>query len=154
MRLRYLGEGYDESCEGEYGHCDDHCRSCVLYACVLHLSAHEVTQEYRSDGAAYGVAGTAELNESVALVSAAAQGVEHRVDDDVEHTHREAGDEGADHIYEEALRRTGNPLDGHTDETDDDGGEGGELISLPLEYDAGRNAHAGIGNEVGEGAEL
>ncbi len=154
MRLGNLGEPDDEEGDGEDCHCDDHHGSCLGHCCICDAAADQPAYEDRSDGAAGGVAGAAPLDELVALVAAATQGVEHRVNDDVEHAHREAGHEGAQHIDSEALHITGEELDSHADKTDGNGCQGGEFIALALEDKAGGDAHASISNEVGEGSKL
>ncbi len=100
------------------------------------------------------VARTAELDQLVALVAAAAQSVEHRVDHDIEHAHREAGHERAQHVYAERLDITREELYAHADEADRDGRQRGKLVTLAFEDYTGRNTHAGISDEVGQCAQL
>ena len=105
VRLRDLREGDDDSCKSEDGHGDQHCRGCILYRGVVKRTADKVAKKDRGNRAADGVAGTSKLDETVACVSATAETVEHRVHDDVEHAHRETGDEGADYIDGKTLCR-------------------------------------------------
>ena len=87
MRLRNLCKGNDDGCECEDGHCNDHCRSSILDSRIVNASSHEIAQQNRSYCATDGVAGTSKLNETVACISTAAESVEHRIHNDVEHTH-------------------------------------------------------------------
>ena len=132
VRLGNLGEPDDEECDGEDCHCNDHHGSSLGHGCICDAAADEPTYEDRSDGAAGGVAGAAPLDELVALVAAAAQSVEHRVHNEVEHAHREAGNEGAEHIHAETLHVAGEELDRHADKADGNCCQGGEFIALAL----------------------
>ena len=93
----------------------------------------------------------------IALVAAAAEQVEHRVDDHVQHADREAAHERATQIHAErdkgvAIGRkrdeAGKILDEHTHEARRDAGHCRELIALLCEHLAGGNPHEEIGGKV------
>ena len=138
---------------GEDAHCDPQCGSCVADRGVGRV-AHQVTHQHRNDGRGNRVERTAELDQLVTLLAAAAERIEHRVDDGVEHTHREARDECADQVNRETARFARKILDTHADETDCHGRKRRLLVADALEHHTGRNPHHRIGDEVGEIAQL
>ena len=104
------------------------------------------------------------LQKLVALVAAAAQEVEHGVDDRVEHADAEAADEGAEQVNDEvelegdALAHVadgdvgtddaGEVLHEETRGTDGHGDEGRLLVTDAHEHAAGRDTHEEVGQEV------
>ena len=157
VRLGDVSQQDDDEGQGEDGHGDDHGWCGVAHLGGLHGAADEVTQKDGRDGAADGIAGAAELDELVAVVSATAESVEHRVDSGVEQAHGDAGHEGAEHVDAEGDRGidiTRKELDAHADEADNGGQEGGELVAAALEDHPRGDAEAGVGDEVSQRAEL
>ena len=154
MRFRDIRKEDDHESDGEDSHGDNHHRSGLGNGSVLDAAAYEPTDKDRSEGCTDGVAGATPLDQLVTLVATATQGVEHRVDDDVEHAHRETCDECAEHIDREGLGITGKELHTHSDESHDHGEQGCELVTFPLEDKTCRNTHTCVGDEVREGSEL
>ena len=87
MRLRNICKPDNDKGDGKDSHSKNHNRSNLCNGSVRNLSSNNPAYEIRSEGAADGVEATAPLNELVTLVSATAEGVEHRVYDNVEQTH-------------------------------------------------------------------
>ena len=140
--------------DGEDSHCEDHYGSRLGDGCVRDASSDQPAHEDGGYGAADGIAASAPLDELVSAVAAAAESVQHGIHHDIEHAHGEACHECAEHIYQETLQIAGEELDAHADEADGNGCKCGELIALAFEDEARRDAHAGVCDEVGEGAEL
>ena len=133
---------------------DNHGRGGIADAGAVDGSADEVSQQDGSNGCACGIEGSAPLDELVAPVAATAKGVEHGVDDDVEQAHRESRHKGAGYIDSKAAGIAREELYAHADEAYCDGQQRGEFVSFTPQYNACRDAHAGVGNEIGQGAEL
>ena len=98
VRLGDACQQDDEEGQSEDGHRNDHGRGRVVHLSRLHRAADEVAQKDGGDRSADGVARAAELDELIATVAAAAQGVQHGVDGRVKQAHRYAGHEGAEYI--------------------------------------------------------
>lgn len=117
--------------------------------------AHQVAAQNGSQRAPDGVADAAELDQLVAPSAASPERIEHRIDHRVEHAHRESRDESPRQIEGEAplaaAREQRHPDAG---ESDDHGRQGGAPVPVTPEHRAGGDSHAGIGEEVGEGAPL
>ena len=91
------GQEHDER-EAENAHGDEQGGPRVDQGLADHGGAEQVTDQDGADGGSQGVARAAELYELVAALAASAQGVEHGVDDSVEHAHGEAGHESSDKV--------------------------------------------------------
>ena len=126
---------------------------------VGNLSLGGITdQSTHEDVAAYGsraVEHTTELDQLVTLVAATTEGVKHRVDNAVEDTHAEAGDESTDevngeHTGEVALHvhLAAEPLDEDTKHTDSKTDEGCLLVAKLVDEHTCGDTHYEIGNEV------
>ena len=118
--------------------------------------SYESTHEYGHECGSQGVAHAAELYQLVAAFSASAQSVEHGVDDSVEHAHAETGDKGTGQVHAVALDSVPSRyiLEEYAGEAHCNRGKGSLLISYLFKQYAGRDAHDGVGDEVGRVAQL
>ena len=148
-----IREENDDEGKREDGHGDEQGRIGVGNLGIGRIS-DQVADQHGANRGGEGVAGTTPLNQLVATVAATAEGVEHRVDDGVEHAHREAGDEGAEKIDAEAFDYAREEGYAHADKAHQDGGQCRELIALLRQDEACGKAHHRIGDEVGGIAEL
>ena len=92
----------------------------------------EVAEQDRRDRAADGVERRAELHELVALLALAAEGVQHRVHDEIQEAHRKARYERAADVHSEALDVAGEPLHSDAGESDRASQDRRELVALAL----------------------
>ena len=154
MRFGDVGEEYNQESHHEDNHCGEHGRSRIGNGGGACLTTDEVTQENRCDSTADRVARTTELNQLVTALATTTEGVEHRVDHDIEEAHGETGNEGTEDINTETLGITAQPLNTDTDETDGYCQQRGEFVTFALKDDTTRDTHTSIGNEIGECTEL
>ncbi len=104
IRLGNFDKLDDDEREREHANANPKERGDVAHACVIRHSANHDTGEEGGQCASERVHCAANLYELVAAVTAAAQDVEHRVDDRVEHADAEAANEGAKEVDEEVER--------------------------------------------------
>ena len=151
-RLRDSDKVYDNECHCEYAHCNEEQRSHIAHGGLVRYGADKDTNQQRGEGTGEGIEGTSGLDELVAPVAAAAQDVEHGVNNGVEHTYAEAADEctGEVHINCGAAHylQAGKPLDHHAEETGCKGDESGLLVAYLLEHLTSGNTHEQVCCEV------
>ena len=123
VRLGNIGQADDDEGQSEDGHGDDHRGSRITYARILDRAADKISQQDGGYRTADRVARTTELDKLVTAVAAAAQSVEHGVNHDVEHTHRETCNEGSKYVYPERLHIARKELYADADETDRNGSQ-------------------------------
>ena len=100
-RFRHLCEKHHDECRREKEHAHYKDGRNIQHFRAFHFAAYEQARHERREHAAYEVERTADQHELVPLVSAAAERVQHGVDDDVEETRRESGKERAHDIRRE-----------------------------------------------------
>lgn len=153
VRLGNINHVEDNEHYGKNSHGDEQGRSGIADRGTGHIS-HQVTYQNRDDRCRNRIERTAELNQLVALLTAAAQRVEHRIDHRIEHAHREARDECAHEVNGKTACLTRKILDTDTDEPDGHSCQSRLLVTDPIEHHTGRNTHHGIGDEIGKIAQL
>ena len=156
-RLGDLHQGNDDESDGEYGHGDEEQRSHVGHRGLVSDGTDEDTHEERGEGSGEGIHGTTDLDVLVALVATAAEDVQHRVDNGVEHTDAEAADECTEEVNDQgehvASDLTGEPLHEYADETYGEGDKRGLLVTDLHQHLSGGNTHEEVCGEVHEVAE-
>ncbi len=156
--------GQDHERSGEHGHGDVHHQVHVRDLRGLRDLADERADENRRRRAAERVERRADHVQLVAAVAAAAEEVQHRVHDHVQHADREAANERAEKVDVEAERLAadkrersavatdahlaGDELHGHAGKTRRDGDERRLLVAALREHPASGNAHEEVGEEV------
>ena len=144
----------DQERDRKDAHRDHERRTRVAERRVLRDFANQQAEDHRRERCSNRVERAAELHELVALVTAAAERVEKRIGDEVQHAHRKARDERADHVDGEGADEPRKQLDRKPRETDRNRRERRELVALALQDEPARNAHEEIGEKVRKVAEL
>ena len=154
MRFGDIGKEDNQKSNHEDNHGGEHGGSSIGNGSGACLTADEVSQENWRDSTTNRVTRAAKLNKLVTAFAAATEGVEHRVDHDIEKTHRETGDECTKDIHSETLGITAQPLNPDADETDGYCQQRGEFVTFALKNDTTGDTHTGVGNKIGECTEL
>ena len=153
MRFLDLGEVDDDEGDDEDGDGAEQHRADLSDRRTLGDGTDIGTDHDRSDGSGEGVAGAAELEQLVALRSAAADEVQHRVDDRIQHTDAKTADERAQQVDGEAGdtgAETGEVLNDQAHDTDRDGDQRRLLVADLGQHVSGGDTHEEVSQEVHE----
>ena len=163
VRFRNRYERDDDERQHEDAHCDEKQGRYVGHGRAVGDRAYECADEKRGQCRRKRIQRAAGLEQLVAFVAAAAEDVEHRIDDRVQHADAESADERTQQIddvvefdygfmvgeqFGTGTEAAGEVLCEQTDDTHAHGDEGSLFVTDAYEHVARRNAHEKIGQEV------
>ena len=150
--LRNLGQEDNHECQREDSKSDTHKWEYLANLCLCNLR-YEYTCQEDNSCTHQRVERATNLNELVTTVTTATELVQHRVNNEVEQTHRETCDECTKEIYtkcSDTTQKTCDSLNAYTYETDEHCQESGLLVAVLGEKVTTRDTHYCVSNKVAE----